>query len=80
MEKKIKRLSQLEIGGCARVTKINSTSEIKRRFLDLGIGCGCEIFCVGKSPLGDPRAYVVRGGMLAIRRLDADKIEIESEE
>lgn len=75
-----KRLSDLSVGAKCRVVKINATTDIKRRLADLGIFSGSDVFCIGKSPLGDPRAYVARGGMLAIRRRDAECIEIESEE
>ena len=75
-----KTLSDLGVGKGCKVRKVNSEKDIKRRLADLGIIPGSRVFCIGRSPLGDPSAYVVRGGMLAIRRRDAVQIEIESEE
>lgn len=32
--------------------------------------------CVGKGPFGDPKAYEIRGAVVAIRNSDAEQIEI----
>ena len=45
--------------------------------LDLGIISGTVIIPVLKSPSGDPRAFEVRGTLLAIRKEDACKIIVE---
>jgi len=50
---------------------------MRRRFLDVGLTPGAVVRCVGKSPLGDPRAYIVRGCEIAVRCRDADGIIIE---
>ena len=42
--------------------------------LDLGITPGTSIVPVLKSPSGDPRAFNVRGTLLAIRTEDAKNI------
>jgi len=50
---------------------------MRRRFLDLGFLRGEEVRCVGKSPLGDPRAYLIRGKTVALRQRDAEGITLE---
>ncbi len=72
-----KRLSELGIGECASVTGLLTEGSMRRRFLDIGLAAGTRVMCLGKSPLGDPRLYFVRGSRIAIRKRDADGIIIE---
>ena len=51
--------------------------EIKRRLLDIGLIKDTKIIPVLKSPSGDPRAFSIRGSLIAIRKEDARNIEIE---
>lgn len=76
MEKK-KRLCELCVGECGRVHSLVAEGSMRRRFLDVGIAPGTVVFCVGKSPFGDPCAYFVRGCEIAIRRTDARKVILE---
>ncbi len=69
-----KRLSELAVGECGIVKCILSTGGMRRRLLDVGLSLGTTVICTGRSPLGDPRAYLVRGCEIAIRRRDADEI------
>lgn len=68
-------LAELSEGESLRVTKISGEEAFLRRLLDLGIIEGVVIDCIGKSPLGEPKAYRVRGCVLALRRQEAEKIE-----
>lgn len=70
-------LSELSVGHCATVTALNPRLPIRRRLQDIGFIPGTRVKCVGKSPLGDPSAYAIRGAVIALRRNDADGIEIE---
>lgn len=62
------------------VKQINDESSIKGRLHDLGIIENTTIKCVAKSPLGDPKAYLVRGAIIALREEDARNILIEYEQ
>ena len=62
-----KRLNTLSVGECGRVVGFVTEGSMRRRFLDIGILPGTLIECVGKSPLGDPRAYLIRGTLIDIR-------------
>ncbi|EDS73143.1 FeoA family protein [Anaerofustis stercorihominis] len=75
MEKR-KVLSKVEIGNLGKVLDINCEGDDRRRFLDLGVVKGTKIKPVLISPLGDPRAYEIRGSIIAFRKEDADKIEV----
>jgi len=44
--------------------------------MDLGLTPGTSVEAVLRSPLGDPTAYLVRGTMLALRRVQAEQIEV----
>lgn len=44
--------------------------------MDIGLIEGTEVVCVGKSPCGDPRAYLIRGAIIALRDEDCKKIRV----
>jgi len=69
-------LSKLLPGECGIVTSVGGKVDMKIRLLDLGIVPGTKIFCVIKSPLGDPVAYFVRGTLIALRCEDSSNIII----
>jgi ferrous iron transport protein A len=76
MENK-KRLSDMSVGECGRISRLLTEGSMRRRFLDVGLAPGTVVTCVGRSPLGDPSAYLVRGCKIAIRRSDASGIILE---
>lgn len=69
-------LDKLPINIVGKVNDIKCVEGIKRRLLDLGIIKGTKIEPVLLSPSGDPRAFSVRGTLIAIRKEDAKNIEI----
>ena len=56
------------------VLKIKKTGDIYRRFLDIGLIEGTVINCVNQSPSGDPKAFLIRGAVIAIRLEDCADI------
>lgn len=50
--------------------------ETRRRLLDLGLTPGSRVACLFSAPSGDPRAYMVRGSVIALRREDADRVAL----
>ena len=73
---KVNYLSSLSPGKTGKVSAILCEGEMRRRLLDIGMIPGTEIFCAGRSPFGDPSAYLVRGKLIAIRKKDAERIVI----
>ncbi len=69
-------LDDLEMGKEGKIKEINCNNSIKRRMMDLGIIKGTTITPILKSPAGNPKAYEVRGSIIAIRSEDAKSIEI----
>lgn len=72
-------LSQLKPGQSATVKCLEMTGAMRKRLLDLGLTAQTEVLCLGKSPMGDPSAYLIRGAVIAIRAADSQKIILEAE-
>lgn len=67
-------LDRLAHGHSALVKRLAATGLLRRRMLDLGLVPGALVQRKLTSPLGDPRAYLVRGTMIALRNDDAARI------
>ena len=74
---KIENLSQLPLNKKGKIDKIECDEGIKRRLLDMGLVKGTNIVPILVSPSGDPRAFLVRGTIIAIRKEDAKHIKIK---
>ena len=74
------KMSELKKGQAGIVTELNNTGNIRRRLLDLGFTPGSTVQCLGKSPLGDPAAYYIKGTVIAIRRADSSLITVRTGE
>ena len=74
---KIENLSQLPLNKNGRIDEIKCDEGIKRRLLDMGLVKGTNIVPILVSPSGDPRAFLVRGTIIAIRKEDAKHIKIK---
>ena len=48
------------------------------RFMDIGLVEGTLVECLRKSPAGDPKAYLIRGAVIAIRKEDAATVFVEA--
>lgn len=74
---KIKTLDLLKPGCTAVIKEIKNDDSIKRRLFDMGFIKNSIIECVMVSPLKEPKAYLIRGTLIAIRNNDAKLIEID---
>lgn len=72
-------LDAMTPGRHAAVSALLCSGSIRRRLLDLGMIPGTRVVCIGRSPLGDPSAYLVRGAVIALRRKDCRQILITGE-
>ena len=70
-------LSELKIGESGRVARLLLDGAERRRLLDLGLSPGTLIEARLISPFGDPIAYQVRGTVIALRKTQADRVEVE---
>ena len=57
-----------------------SQGGMRRRLMDVGLIEHTEVECLGRSPGGDPAAYLIRGAVIALRRADCAGIVREEEE
>ncbi len=72
-------LDKLGRGECAIVKSLRAAGSLRRRLQDIGFVEGERVTCVTVSPFGDPRAYLVRGAVIALRQDDSAAVEIEAE-
>ena len=70
------KLCELKLGESAYVKSISSNSNISRRLLDIGVIPGTKVECVLISPAKNPKAYMIRGAIIAIRNEDAFYIDV----
>lgn len=69
-------LNNIKINDIVKITTINDSCNIKRRLLDIGLIPGTIIKLIYLSPFKDPKAYLVRNTVIAIRNKDAKEIEV----
>lgn len=67
-------LDEILPGERAVVYELQNESVMRRRLRDLGLVESSEIECLGRSPMGDPSAYLIRGAVIAIRNSDARQV------
>lgn len=70
-------LNDIKPGEKALITSLNSVGSMRRRLLDIGLIKGTLVECLGRSPLGDPSAFLIRGAVIAIRSEDCNDILIK---
>ena len=77
MSDKLFTLDMLREGESGRVIRLENKGALRRRLQDIGVINGTVIKCVSDSPFGDPRAYLIRGAVIALRNNDSKDIEIQ---
>ena len=73
-------LDRMKPGERAVLCRMQKGHSLLERLVDLGWTSGTPIRCVRISPLGDPIAYGIRGGVIALRKKDAHGILVRLEE
>ncbi len=71
-------LNDMKPGQKTRIKEVRSHGSIRRRLLDIGLIEDTEVECLGRSPGGDPSAFLIRGAVIAIRSEDCRDILIHS--
>lgn len=69
-------LSELSIGEKATVKNVSGESAVTRRLMEMGVVPGVRVRVVKTAPFGCPIEIKVRGYNLAIRRSEANAIEV----
>jgi len=73
-------LNQLRIGESAYIKTLLTSGEMRRRLLDIGFVPDTAVTCLFSSLSGDPRAYLVKNTVIALRTEDAETIIIRKGE
>ncbi len=73
-------LNDIKVGERVTVGELRMHGTMRRRLLDIGLTEGAVVECIGRSPAGDPTAYLIRGAVIAIRSEDAREIPLREEE
>ena len=76
----MKSLADMKVGELCIVKEISVCGDMNRRFIDIGLIEGTRVQCVGESPAKNPKAYLIRGAVIAIRREDCKEILVENRE
>lgn len=69
-------LRNVPVGSSVRVTAVNGESQISRRLMEMGVIPGVSVEVIKTAPFGDPIEVRLRGYSLAMRKNEADSIEV----
>jgi ferrous iron transport protein A len=69
-------LTNLPIGAQAKVVSIKGNNAVTRRLMEMGVVPGVSVRVIKSAPFGDPLEIRVRGYHLAMRKTEADAIEV----
>ena len=72
-------LNKISTGELAVVVAVDTSLSLKQRLYDIGLVPGTKIKVVHQSPAGNPKAYLVRGSVIALRNDDSEKITVRVE-
>ncbi|WP_298647113.1 ferrous iron transport protein B [uncultured Proteiniphilum sp.] len=70
------RLSELQTGQKAYITKVNGSGAFRKRLLEMGFVRGEEVKSILNAPLKDPIKYAIMEYEVSLRRSEAVMIEI----
>lgn len=71
-------LAGLAIGAEAKVLAINGNTPVTKRLMEMGVVPGVSVRVVKTALFGCPMEIRVRGYNLALRRAEAESIEVSS--
>ena len=75
-ERDITTLNAVPHGVAARVVSVDGEGAVARRLIEMGVVPGAPVCVIKAAPLGDPIEVRVRGYHLALRRAEAQTIQV----
>lgn len=69
-------LTNLPAGVKAKVISVKGNNAVTKRLMEMGVVPGVSVRVIKSAPFGDPLEIRVRGYHLAMRRSEADAIEV----
>lgn len=73
---KVHTLADVAAGARAKVVRVSGSGPVPKRLMEMGIVPGVWIRVVKSAPFGDPIEVRLRGYSLAMRRNEAESIEV----
>lgn len=73
-------LAELGSGESGTVRLVHGEDAVTRRLMEMGVIPGVAVRMVKAAPFGDPIEIRVRGYSLALRRSEADSVELNKSE
>jgi ferrous iron transport protein A len=70
-------LMHLPIESLGLVLSISPQAPSYDRMLELGLVKGTRVKVMRSSPLGDPKAYLIRGAVVALRKEDTELVAVK---
>ena len=67
-------ITELRIGESGDVVQINTKGLMRQRLMEMGLTTGVEVKFLRRGALGDPKSYLIRGTMIALRNEEAREI------
>jgi len=72
----MKTLKDSKCGETVTIVKVHGQSAVKRRFMDMGLTKGTQVYVRKVAPLGDPVEIRVKGYELSLRKEEATIVEV----
>ncbi|WP_333859032.1 FeoA family protein [Clostridium sp.] len=72
----MKTLKDIKCGETVTIVKVHGKGAIKRRFMDMGLTKGTEVYVRKVAPFGDPVEINVKGYELSLRKEEALIVEV----
>lgn len=69
-------LTNLPVGETAKVVAVKGNNAVTKRLMEMGVVPGVAVRVVKTAPFGDPLEIRLRGYSLAMRKSEAEAIEI----
>jgi Fe2+ transport system protein FeoA len=69
-------LENIPMNASARVVSVRGSGALAKRLMEMGVVPGASVRVVRAAPLGDPLEVCVRDYHLALRRSEAQTIEV----
>jgi ferrous iron transport protein A len=74
----VRKLGELVPGQGGKIARVTEPGELGRRLMEIGLLAGAAVEVVHQAPFGgDPMAVRVRGALIALRRSEANWVELE---
>ena len=64
-------------GSTVRIVRLHGEPRLRERLAELGLTPGQTVRHLRRAPLGDPMEVLVRGYRLAVRKDEAEAVEVE---